>query len=441
MIPYSDSQETEKLARQLIAEVQDTSTGEAIAHRGGYRWTQQFEPVRLNPNRCPTRLREGGTYLLIGGLGRIGLTLAEYLATKSNVRLVLTGRSGLPPRDTWEEWLNQRSETKTASRIKKVLDLEGMGAEVCAFKANVSDRDEMRQVVNKTLQHFGALNGVIYLAGLLGAASFSPVPETTTAQCEPNFEAKGYGLYVLEEVLAAIELDFCVLFSSLASVLGGLGFTAYTAANAFIDAFVCKHNRTAGTPWISEDWDTWLVGEDESHTIDFKSTQSDLNMTPAQATAAFQAILSAGALTQVVVSVGDLQIRLERWIRRELPSSNGSASAVATLTSHPRPGLRNAFIAARGETEQGLAEIWQEVLGIEMIGIYDNFFELGGHSLLSTQVISRIRKRFRENISIRTFFTSPTIADLGEIIVQRRLEQVDSATLTQLISEVRQVAD
>jgi len=233
-----------------------------------------------------------------------------------------------------------------------------------------------------------------------------------------------------------------VLFSSLASVLGGLGFTAYTAANTFIDAFVRKHNRTGRTPWLSENWDTWLVGgEDEAHALDFKSTQSDLNMTPAQATAAFQAILSAGALTQVVVSVGDLQTRLEKWIERKAPSSNGSASAVSTLTSHPRPGLRNAYVAPRSETEQDIAEIWQEVLGIEMIGVYDNFFELGGHSLLGTRVISRIRKRFQEDISVRTFFTSPTIADLAEIIVERRLEQVDSATLAQLITDVRQLAD
>ena len=103
--------------------------------------------------------------------------------------------------------------------------------------------------------------------------------------------------------------------------------------------------------------------------------------------------------------------------------------------------MRNAFVAPRGETEQGIAEIWQEVLGIELIGIYDNFFELGGHSLLGTQVISRIRKRFHEDISIRTKFTSPTIADLAEIIVQRRVEQVDSATLAQLLTEVRQSAD
>src|SRR6185369_267162 len=167
VIPSYATEETEKLARQLVLEVQDGNSGETIAHRGGYRWTQQYESIRLKPNQCPTRLRERGTYLIVGGLGRIGLTLAEYLAKKSHSRLVLTGRSGLPPRDAWEEWLNERSETMTASRIKRVLELEALGAEVSAFKANVSDRDEMRALVEQTRQQFDALNGVIYLADRL----------------------------------------------------------------------------------------------------------------------------------------------------------------------------------------------------------------------------------------------------------------------------------
>jgi amino acid adenylation domain-containing protein len=438
--PSPGSKDLEQVARQLAGELLTEDPAETIAHRHGYRWTQDFEPVQLKTTGVATRLRDGGTYLIIGGLGHIGLTLAEYFARKLPVQLVLTGRSGLPPRNSWHDWLDQRRDTKTASRIRKVLELERLGASVCVLKANVSDRSEMRDVVNVTLERFGTIDGVVYLAGMLGGASFSPVPETTRDQCEPNFEAKGHGLYVLEEVLEGIDLDFCVLFSSLASVLGGLGFAAYTAANAFIDAFVRKHNRASRVPWVSENWDTWLVGEEETHAIDFKSTQSDLNMTPAQATAAFQAILSAGALTQVVVSVGDLRTRLEKWIKRQ-PASNGSASALSIGASHPRPGLRNAFVAPRGEIEQDIAEIWEEVLGIKMIGIYDNFFELGGHSLLGTQVISRIRKRFQEDISVRTFFTSPTIAEVAEIIVQRRIEQVDSATLSQLISEVKQLAD
>jgi amino acid adenylation domain-containing protein len=433
--------ERDKLVQLLIAEFESKDYHEAIAYRGGYRWIQHFEPVRLEVKGHPAQLRERGVYLLIGGLGKIGTTLAEYLAKQTNANLVLTSRSGLPPRNSWEEYLEKWGQTEIASRIKKVLALEALGAEVSVLKADVADRDEMHKVIQGTYRQFGALNGVIYLAGLLGAAAFSPIQETSQAECEPNFQAKGHGLYVLEEVLDGLDLDFCVLFSSLSSVLGGLGFTAYAAANAFMDAFVRKHNRISIKPWISEDWDTWLVGRSEAHSLDFKATQSDLNMTPEEAIAAFQAILSAGMLTQIVVSVGDLQSRREKWIKQKTPSEDNSGAESSRFHSVPRPGLRNAFVAPRDEIEKDIAEMWQEVLGIHAIGIYDNFFELGGHSLLGTQIISRIRNKFHEDISVRTLFTSPTIKDLAEVIVQRKVEQVDGATLTQLIGEVRQSAD
>ena len=73
-------------------------------------------------------------------------------------------------------------------------------------------------------------------------------------------------------------------------------------------------------------------------------------------------------------------------------------------------------MAPRSETEQALAAIWSEVLKLKRIGIHDNFFELGGHSILATQVVSRIRKNFQFNLSIRDFFVAPTIAQLAKVV-------------------------
>jgi acyl transferase domain-containing protein/acyl carrier protein len=435
-----DAEQVERLAHELVNELLAGDSVEAVAHRGGYRWVQNFESLKLRPASPAARLREGGTYVLFGGLGRIGLTLAEYLWVNARARLVLTGRNGLPPREEWDEWLAQRGQTETAFRIRKVQDLEAAGAEVYVHAADVTDLAQMREAMRQTREQFGDPRGVVYLAGLLGAASFCPIQETTRAEAAIHFAPKAHGLYVLEEVLEGLELDFCVLFSSLSSVLGGLGFTAYAAANVFIDTFVRRHNRRRAH-WLSEDWDTWLVREGEPRSLDFKSTQSELNMTPEQGQAAFAALLAAGDLTQVVVSVGDLQTRLNRWIRREPAAVESAAPPAPNGTSHPRPGLHNAFVAPRSETEQAIADIWQEVLGIKPIGVHDSFFGLGGHSLLGTQVISRIRKKFQEDISVRTFFSSPTVADLAEAVVQKRLERVDSTTLAQLITDVRLAGD
>jgi len=104
----------------------------------------------------------------------------------------------------------------------------------------------------------------------------------------------------------------------------------------------------------------------------------------------------------------------------------------ASFSLHHRPGLPNAYIAPRNEIERNLAAIWQELLGIEQIGIYDNFFELGGHSLLGTQLMSRLRGAFQLQLPLDTLFEATTVADLALVIVQSLAEQVDSETLAEL---------
>ena len=74
------------------------------------------------------------------------------------------------------------------------------------------------------------------------------------------------------------------------------------------------------------------------------------------------------------------------------------------------------YAAPRNEQEQEIAEIWQNLLGIEQVGIHDNFFELGGHSLLATQVISRLRDAFQVELQLQQFFEVQTIAGLSESI-------------------------
>jgi phthiocerol/phenolphthiocerol synthesis type-I polyketide synthase E len=107
-------------------------------------------------------------------------------------------------------------------------------------------------------------------------------------------------------------------------------------------------------------------------------------------------------------------------------SANGRAAAEAMAqaqqqeapapTMHARPNLQNEFVAPRDEAETTIAGIWQELFGIEPIGVYDNFFELGGHSLLGTQVVSRVRAALGADIPVRVLFEGPTVSELAAAI-------------------------
>jgi len=86
--------------------------------------------------------------------------------------------------------------------------------------------------------------------------------------------------------------------------------------------------------------------------------------------------------------------------------------------------LNESSAAPSTPTEMALAEIWRDVLRIEHVGVRDNFFELGGHSLLMTQVILRVRDAFQAELSMRTFFESPTIAELSVAIEELLAEEI-----------------
>ncbi|HEX8128488.1 MAG TPA: phosphopantetheine-binding protein [Pyrinomonadaceae bacterium] len=97
-----------------------------------------------------------------------------------------------------------------------------------------------------------------------------------------------------------------------------------------------------------------------------------------------------------------------------------------------------AYVAARNETEEQLAQMWQEVLGEEQVGVEDNFFELGGDSIAATQLISRINDAFAVNLSLSAFFDSPTISEMALVLVQAQAEQADSEAITRLLAEIKQ---
>ena len=184
-------------------------------------------------------------YLITGGLGGVGLVLAEYLAREFKARLVLTGRRGLPPRAQWADHVAARGSAgrHVSGRIRAVEALEAAGAEVLVGAADVSTKSAMRAVVDEACARFGRIDGVIHAAGVAGGGMIQlKTPEIADAVLAP----KVTGTQVLERVLAGRQLDFLMLCSSLTGVLGGVGQVDYCGANAYLDAFAAHYTATTG---------------------------------------------------------------------------------------------------------------------------------------------------------------------------------------------------
>src|SRR5262249_31353886 len=156
-------------------------------------------------------------------------------------------------------------------------------------------------------------------------------------------------------------------------------------------------------------------------------------ITPAEGAEVFGRILSsARQLPQVIVSTMDFQPLIEQlttFTRARILEE--MTRLQSRRRKHPRPSLSTEFVAPRNDIESKLVEIWKETLSVEEIGIHDNFFEVGGDSLLATQLILRLGESFNVDLSLRTLFQAPTVANLALFIIQKHAEHADDHTLAE----------
>ncbi len=228
-----------------------------VAYRKDQRFEQDFEPVALPPlgESARASLREQGVYWITGGFGGLGLALAKHLATTLRARLVLIARSPMPERSTWDDWLKSREvDDATSRRIRAVREIERLGSEVLVARADVSDVESMRVVLDETRRRFGELHGVFHAAGVLRDA---PILSKTQLEAEEVFAPKVHGTMVLDLLLAELELDFVVLFSSLSALVAPAGQVDYVAASAFLDAYARSDKRSRRTRIVSVNWGIW----------------------------------------------------------------------------------------------------------------------------------------------------------------------------------------
>jgi acyl transferase domain-containing protein/acyl-CoA synthetase (AMP-forming)/AMP-acid ligase II/thioesterase domain-containing protein/SAM-dependent methyltransferase/acyl carrier protein len=423
------------LSEWIRAEALDPSTDPVIAVRGRHRWVQGYEPFPVRDSSLsPSRLRRGGVYLITGGVGSIGLVVAERLASRYQAKLVLTSRGRRS--DERLPGAPGRPEPEDPAVTQRLRALEELGAEVMVVAADVADAGQMREVLLQIAERFGALHGVIHAAGLLKGDAFPTIARCTPAQWEAQLRPKVAGTLVLAEILPE-GLDFCVVFSSVASALGGLGLCAYAAANLFMDGFVQDRNRRArsgSTPWLSVNWDYWRTtagprNEALGSTL-FHATgaaRAELGMTPDEGFEIFERVLSLppAAVPQILVATGDLEARIARWVRRTLPPRAGDTARPPAESMHRTadPGSPVApHVAPRDDTEALIAQLWQELLGIARIGVDDDFFALGGDSLHAVRFGARLKDALGCAISIHELFKAPTVARLADRLRQRRGE-------------------
>ncbi|HEY0604618.1 MAG TPA: beta-ketoacyl synthase N-terminal-like domain-containing protein, partial [Herpetosiphonaceae bacterium] len=403
----SSSRQVAALTKCLLNELLAAPSDTPIAYRSGQRWEQTFEAAHIEaPNGRPGRLRDQGVYLIAGRLSPIELLLASYLARTVQARLVLAGPVALSERESWDGWLAEHPvEDSLSQQIRQLQALEQAGAQVLAVRADVADATSMREVIADVIERFGALHGVFYMAD--NTQLRHPIREFDEAAYLGVFAAQAAGAAQFAALLGEQELDFALILTANAGLLGGPGLAAAVAGTRFIAALAHEQQRGGDWHWIDLSLDLEQIRPDSAQSPALDG--DTLTLLPEDVSAIFERVLNTESVSRLVVSPVDLHTRLRQSADRQAARDAGAASERSTAArSTNRP-----YVAPQTETEQTLASIWQHLLGIEPVGIHDDYFELGGHSLLATQIVAQIQERLGVRVPVQQLFELPTIALLA----------------------------
>ncbi len=400
----------------LLAEVRADDADTAVALRAGERWVMDYAPTPAG-DAAPIEVADGGVYLITGGLGPVGRLIAGHLgAAAKDVTTVLVGRGGLPPEDEWDAIPADGEAKSLATRIAGVKLLRDNGINAVPAAADVTDEAQLRALVEDVKATHGRLDGVVHLAAVTDAGTFGPISDLRAESVAIHLDGgKTRGTAAIERVLADHPVDFCVLFSSMSSVLGGIGFAAYVAANSYLDAVPYRH-RGETTRWLAINWDTWISTAemvDGGGIGDLGASMVEYSMTETEALAAFDRVL-ANPVPRTVISAGELPKRITQWLVKD-----GSDAPRSVGARMPRPALAQEFVPPTGERQRRLAEVWEDMLGIDGVGARDNFFDLGGTSLMGLQMVKRIQKVTGVAVSAVNLFEAPTVHAMATLVEQK----------------------
>jgi SAM-dependent methyltransferase/NAD(P)-dependent dehydrogenase (short-subunit alcohol dehydrogenase family)/acyl carrier protein len=331
--------------RESAAAILDAIAGDGLdnedqsAIRNGARYVPRLQrAVPPAPHTQP--LSKDKIYLITGGLGGLGLRLARWMAQRGARRLLLVGRTTLTDRATWD---NASTDPVIGEKIAAIREIENFGAEVTLRAVDICDH---RQIVEMFAALPGELGGILHLAA---AGEMSSLASMTSAGMRDAMAPKTLGTWNLHEASKDLAIDFFIMFSSWASVLGAQVLGHYNAANQFIDA-VAHYRKSLGLPVASVNWGAWDVIRNASDELRGEYERSGLRSMPSDV--AFTAMYRAATAGTTQTIVADVDWRLLKAlyeVRRPRPILESVDNLVPG--SIPSPANREEVL------EEGLDEL------------------------------------------------------------------------------------
>ncbi len=378
----------------------------------------------------------GATYLITGGLGGLGLLTARWLVDQGARHLVLLGRSA------------PKQEARAA-----LDEMEALGATVLVASADVTSIDSLRAVFEEVVEKMPPLRGIIHAAGVLDDGILLQMP---SEQFLKVLRPKMTGTWNLHALSLDQPLDFFVLFSSGASVLGSAGQANYVAANAFQDAFAF-YRKDQGLPALAINWGYWagvgmVAREDRAQRLEQRGV---LHFAPKEGLAMMDRLIRHGHPQLGVMPVDWAQLRRFHPAAAEVPLlSEVMAQYAADMGAAKGGVVRDEILAAPAEERQGRVEdfLLQQigrVLGLSesrlaRLDVHQPLNTLGLDSLMAVELKNRVELELGVTMPVATLLQGPSLrAFAAELLAQMPVttaaEEVEE--VTNLLEQIEDLSD
>ncbi len=400
----------------LIRHIGDPSPGDdQIALRPGGVYVPRLVRRTGRQNSDGLRLRPGASYLITGGLGGIGLEIAAHLAARGARHLVLTSR--------------RAPDDGTRAAIAALS--AGSDCDIRVITADVADPHDAARLLATIHTDVAPLAGVVHAAG---ENSTTPLASLDATELDRVFAGKVWGAWHLGEAAPDLDLDFFLTISSISSVWGSFGQSAYCAANAYLDGLTWRL-RERGVPAVSINFGPWSTGEADGMVDQDVRAQLERRgvhtLSAADALAAMSdAIVAAGSGTpESVVARIDWARFLPVYLQAgRRPLLDDVGRAVAPASENPslpqRTPLVDRLTAAPAQQRRKLVldflrETVAEVTRIDVADIREDagFFDLGMDSLMAIELRRRLEQSIGRELPATLAMDHPRLSNVADYLL------------------------
>ncbi|UII31869.1 amino acid adenylation domain-containing protein [Fulvivirga ulvae] len=397
------------LVEKLLSEFKSDSRDVVVAYRHQTRFVQRMKPVTLPvTSTADASFKDGKTYLITGGTGGMGINFARHISSRvSGVKLILTGRSELLPKEDWRDSQKRASHPK-AKVMESLLAIEEAGSEVFYYQAEVADSQQMEEVIGDAQKKVGSISGVIHAAG---GADFGGIIYNRSKEDDLKVMLpKAVGAITLNRLLQKNQLDFFIFCSSTASVAAPEGEVGYVAANLFLNAYAKQISGQFGNNVVSINWNHVRnvgMANEAANVLRAKGFDEIVDSISAEeAGEVLQRSINTG-VAELMLSRHKLSDFYEQLPDRQADDYDALMEEVELSTEH------------LGSVSEVLLQLWHSFFGKPDISVDDDFFDLGGDSLKALTLIGRINKALHVKVSIKDFLNHSDISGLSTLIEQR----------------------